>query len=126
MHLPSRARALAWLLVCALVLAQALALMHGISHGLRHAERAAATHPAGAVQSVAVPSGWVDALFSAHSDDSSTCKLFDSLSHTAPPSCAVLAVPMGIPPYLLPLLAGEALARWVALFDARGPPSFVR
>ncbi len=115
MHLPPRARALTWLLACALVLAQALALMHGISHGLRHAERAAAA-----------PSGWVDALFSAHSDDSSTCKLFDSLGHTAPPACAVLAVPMGIPPYLLPLLAGEALARWVALFEARGPPSFVR
>ncbi|MES2936602.1 MAG: hypothetical protein V4864_02895 [Pseudomonadota bacterium] len=124
MHLPARARFLTWLLACALVLAQALALMHGVSHGLRHGEAGASAQRGASTADT--QGGWVQALFAAHDDDSSVCKLFDSLGHTAPPSCAVLAVPMGIPPYLLPLLAGEALARWVALFDARGPPSFVR
>jgi hypothetical protein len=37
-------------------------------------------------------------------------------------------VPLVVLPVLLPIghfryLQGEAIARWVALFDARGPPS---
>lgn len=119
MRLPARIRSLAWLLACALVLAQALALMHGVVHGHRYGAPAQAAE-------AGTKGGWVQALFAAHDDDSTTCKLFDSLGHTAPPSCAVAAVPAVIPPYLLPLMAGEALARWAALFDARGPPSFVR
>lgn len=111
----------AWLLACALVLAQAVALLHGIAHMPR-----AHGAPSGAKAAAhGAHLHWTAALFAGHDDDS-TCRLFDSLSHTAPPVCADLAVPAAIPPYLLPLWAGEALARWAALFDARGPPASVR
>jgi hypothetical protein len=110
-----------WLLACALVLSQAIALLHGITHMPRLIGDAPVAHRLAHDAS----SHWTAALFAGH-DDASTCRLFDSLSHTAPPACADLAVPAAIPPYLLPLWAGEALARWAALFDARGPPSPVR
>ncbi len=62
------------------------------------------------------------ALFGDHSV--SDCNLYDQF--------AGWHVPMSVPPVVLPIvlpaatfawLQGEALARWVALFDARGPPS---
>jgi hypothetical protein len=64
------------------------------------------------------------ALFGPHSD--AECDAYDQLS-SAP---AALGVPLLIVPAAPPSAAvlarreGAALARWVALFDARGPPAF--
>ncbi|RYZ06719.1 MAG: hypothetical protein EOO24_11490, partial [Comamonadaceae bacterium] len=60
-------------------------------------------------------------LFGFHGD--AECRLYDQLSGAA----AVLGVPLVVLPVVLPtarfaFFEGEYLARWVALFDARGPP----
>lgn len=62
------------------------------------------------------------ALFGVHGDND--CRLYDQLSHGP----AAVCVPAVVLPIVLPMatfawLEGESLARWVALFDARGPPS---
>ena len=66
---------------------------------------------------------WVLTLFGQHHEDAD-CRLYDQLAHGP----AALGVPMIVLPLVLPVavfdyLEGQALARWVALFDARGPPS---
>jgi hypothetical protein len=68
-----------------------------------------------------VPHG-IASLFGDHTD--AECRLYDQLSHGS----GALGVPTLVLPVLLPsatfaYLQGEAIARWVALFDARGPPS---
>jgi hypothetical protein len=116
---PVQARALLCVLAFALWFATTLGLLHRTIHG----------HGAAQAQAVAVvDEGQADhadhglsALFGAHSD--ADCRLYDQLSHGP----AALCVPALVLPALLPAatflyLEGEALARWVALFDARGPP----
>ena len=76
----------------------------------------------GAVAGKAAASRGLSALFGVHSE--AECRLYDQLSHGAAAPC--------VPPVLLPVLLpaasfvwleGEVFARWIALFDARGPPS---
>jgi hypothetical protein len=38
------------------------------------------------------------------------------------PAVALMALPVVLPSFAVAIFAGEALARWAALFDARGPP----
>ena len=60
-------------------------------------------------------------LFSVHSDGE--CRLYDQLSHGAPAPCVPLVMlPMLLPAATFAYLEGEALARWVLLLRARGPP----
>jgi len=120
-------RAIAIALVVALWFAGTLGLMHRSLHvpGLAHANATAhatgqAVH-AESAQEHAARRGIVG-LFGDHSD--AECRLYDQLSHGS----GALGVPMVALPVLLPsatfaYLQGEAIARWVALFDARGPPS---
>jgi len=92
-----------WLLALALIGAQALGLAHQVLHG-----------PAAA-------SAGSD-LFADH-EGQPTCPLYDQLSGTAiTPAVPVLCVPAVPPLFFIAFAQGEALARWAALFDARGPP----
>ena len=121
------ARAIAIVLMVALWFAGTLGLVHGTLHvpGLAHAHaladaNAQAPDPDGA-HVHAAPRG-IAGLFGDHSD--AECRLYDQLSHGS----GALGVPTLVLPVLLPsatfaYLQGEAIARWVALFDARGPPS---
>jgi len=118
----SRQAALLVALAVALWLAGTLGLVHRTVHvpGAPHAtvtaqqaSAAAETHRHG---------NWIAALFGHHED--ADCRLYDQLAHGP----AALGVPMMVLPLVLPVavfdfLEGQALARWVALFDARGPPS---
>lgn len=123
-------RSLAWLftayLVCALLLLQTLGLMHGAVHAKPHdavherhsqlhdhADPAGHAHPAG---------GGFEALFSSH-DGNADCRLFDQASQgDAAPALAQFSLPSLPPSVVVAIFQGEALARWAALFDARGPP----
>ncbi|WP_162579880.1 hypothetical protein [Variovorax sp. PBS-H4] len=113
------ARALLCMLAFALWFAATLGLMHRTVHG-----HAAPATPVVAVAGDAagdVAHG-LSALFGSHTD--AECRLYDQLSHGP----AALGVPAVVLPVMLPAavflyLEGEVLARWVALFDARGPPS---
>jgi len=120
-------RAIAVALAVALWFAGTLGLMHSTLHvpGLAHAHALAdatakAVHPDG-THGHAVARG-LAGLFGDHSD--AECRLYDQLSHGS----GALGVPTVALPVLMPAatfayLQGEAIARWVALFDARGPPS---
>ena len=135
------------LLSAALVMAQMLGAVHSTAHGpaasLIHASGQAAdddhehghghghghepndAHKQDKLQNKATASSssqFVISLFSSH-QTASDCSLYDLAS----PGGALLAVahialPAVLPPMAVAIFAGEALARWAALFDARGPP----
>ena len=108
-------------LALVLLLAPMLGLMHGLVHGVDGA------HPTAQVQQLEADGqthhhGWLDDLFSAHSN-ASDCRVFDQLSHSdVVPALPLLALPMVLSSFVFHLLEGEVLARWAALFEARGPP----
>lgn len=128
-----RSRPVWWLLALVLVAAQALGLMHRIVHGA-HAEAShggTASHAHEHAHDDSHDDGHGDAhghgsviasLFSGHDDDRS-CRLFDPLNHDALPSLPVLLLPLVIAPFVALLQQGEFVARWAAMFDARGPPA---
>ena len=118
---------MAWVLACTLLLAQTLGLMHGVvhvpqahvhssghhhDHEHNHADAADADHGA----------GWLESLFSLHDGDSD-CRLFDQASHgSTVPALVAVVLPMVLSSFVFDISRGETLARWAALFDARGPP----
>jgi hypothetical protein len=62
------------------------------------------------------------ALFGPHGEGD--CRLYDQLvGGIAMPSVPFVLLPVVLPTARFHYFLGEALARWVALFDARGPPS---
>ena len=115
-------RAIAVALVVALWFAGTLGLIHRTLHvpGLAQAHAAAlAAHPEAAHEHAAHGIG---DLFGAHSD--AECRLYDQLSHgSGAPGVPMVVLPVLLPSATFAYLQGEAIARWVALFDARGPPS---
>ena len=114
-----RSRTLLCALAFALWAATTLGLLHRTLHGSPPAKAAAV---AGAHVDKAADSHGLTALFGVHTE--AECRLYDQLSHGSAAPC----VPMVFLPVLLPAasfvwLEGEVFARWIALFDARGPPS---
>ena len=113
-------------LALVLLLSQSLGLLHGIVHGPLSATGAAAS-VAKVADAVVEPEQGADSFFtrpfSGH-NGGSDCRLFDQSSHfDAMPGLPVLALPQVLPPFVFSVLPGLALARWHALFQARGPPS---
>lgn len=114
-------RGLAWVLLFALVAAQTLGLMHRVVHGPEFGTdaEAASIH---AHDEDHHSHSWTETLFGGH-DGESTCRLFDQLSQGGClPSVPAVLLPLAAPSFLLQWFQGEAVARWAALFDARGPP----
>lgn len=116
---PSRsARAILVALAFALWIAGTLGVMHRSLHvpGLEQAQ----AHAQGVVHKHAAHG--LESLFGEHTD--AECRLYDQLGDgSATPSVPLLVLPMLLPAATFAFLQGEAIARWVALFDARGPPS---
>jgi hypothetical protein len=126
-----RAGSLVWLVAAALLFAQLLGLMHGVVHGPQaHVHSHSHAHHDGhQPESPALAhaeeegDGWLASLFSSHDGDSD-CRLFDQASHgQAAPTLPMLSLPLVLSSVAFDISRGEALARWAALFDARGPPS---
>lgn len=126
------AGALVWLLAASLLLAQLLGLMHGVVHGPQarlhlhsHVHEGHHRHEHAALGHAEEDGdgGWLASLFSSH-DGASDCRLFDQASHgQAAPTLPLLSLPPVLCSAVFDISRGEALARWAALFDARGPPS---
>jgi hypothetical protein len=121
---------LAALLVVALWFAGSLGLVHRSLHmpGLAQAAvattigRAGLDHHGHPHHDGAHATDGLAKLFGDHSD--ADCRLYDQLSDGAGvPGVPILLLPVLLPSATFAWLQGEALARWVALFDARGPPS---
>jgi hypothetical protein len=107
-------RRLIWVLLFALVAAQTLGLMHRIVHAPGTGAAFAGSAP--------VAQGWVQDLFAGHEGDAS-CRLFDQLNASGVlPDIPAVPIVQVLPAYFLQWYLGQALARWAALFDARGPP----
>jgi hypothetical protein len=113
-------------LALVLLLNQTLGLLHGIVHGPLIATGHAAH--VGQVADVVAQAdhdadNFFSRLFSGHEEDSA-CRLYDQSSHLdAVPGVPVLALPLVLQPFVFSVLSGLAVARWHALFQARGPPS---
>ena len=104
-------------LALVLLLSQSLGQMHAVKHG-----GLAGTNRAVAVLETQHDDGFLEQLFSSHSS-ATDCRLYDQLSHGhAMPAVAAALLPLVLPSILVAIFQGEALARWAALFDARGPP----
>lgn len=105
------------------VAAQSLSWMHRAFHGspddlLQHAAAVQLAEPTGGAQPAHT---WMQGLFGDHAEPSD-CRLFDAV---AQPSCTpgMPVIPLAVPANAI-LLASNAefVARWSALFEARGPP----
>ncbi|MDQ0037783.1 hypothetical protein J2W30_005562 [Variovorax boronicumulans] len=117
-------RAILAVLAIALWFAGTLGVMHRSLHvpGLPAAAAAVQVVQADS-KGVHVHAGHgVVSLFGDHTD--AECRLYDQLSHgSSVPGVPLVVLPMLLPSATFAYLQGEAIARWVALFDARGPPS---
>ena len=119
---PNRLRlVLASLLVLALLWTQSLGLWHGLVHfDVGHTAKVDMV-PATVSDTVrkSTPSG---KLFSNHQTDTD-CQLFDQLSHADGVTALLASAPVVLmSPQFLRASHGLAVARWHALFQARGPP----
>lgn len=120
-----------------LVLASLLGMLHAVGHPAERllaqstrvsADRFAAIRGS-LTQSVALRTGdaaapsWLDLLFD-HQANDRDCLIFDQLCHgPGAPAAAMLALGFALPTAAaLMTLQGETIARWSALFQARGPP----
>ena len=122
------------LLVLALLLAQNLGTWHAVVHPSRsylpatHAEYAAPSDDFAAVlheEDEPNHQGFFGRLFSSHHADSD-CRVFDQLTHgDALMGVPLQALPLVVFPFLLLFMSGLATVRGHALFQARGPPSFL-
>ena len=125
-------RGSAWgaVLAFCLVFAQTLGMLHGTVHNANfnnsHELQAAPSSPSH--RQVATLSDGTrrttlaQLLFADHQTESD-CLVYDQLNHCdAAPTLAALALPLVVQAFLLSLLSGLAVARWHALFQARGPP----
>ena len=110
-----------WLVLLALVAAQTLGLMHRVVHAGDGANVASLSTQLQQDQGTGAGESWTDRLFSSHDDPG--CRLFDQLGQGAVPEMPALQLPVCAPAALILWYQGEYLARWAALFDARGPPS---
>ncbi len=123
------------LLVCALALAvwfaSTLAFVHRSLHLHQYAASVSAVSAVSAssavdVSAVSAPhkshGSGLEALFGSHTD--ADCRLYDQLANgSAAPSVPLLVLPIAMPMAQFHYFLGEAIARWVVLFDARGPPA---
>ncbi len=110
-----------WFVLFALVAAQTLGLMHRVVHTGDGTMVASLSAQLQQDEGPGAGETWTARLFSSHDDPG--CRLFDQLGQGAAPELPALQLPVCAPAALIVWYQGEYLARWAALFDARGPPS---
>lgn len=125
---PRLSRTVALMLLFAVWVTATLGLVHATLHV--PGDRAWAVAAEAAATAAAEPSakhasaqrhGWIHALFGDKTD--AECRLYDRLSHGfSMPGVPLVVLPMVLPSATFAYLQGEAIARWIVLFDARGPP----
>lgn len=105
-------RRLLWLVLFALLAAQTLGVIHRVVHPAHSVHASAAKSAAGVLVN----------LFPSH--DGAACQLFDQMCQGGfAPQLAQLPPAVLLPSLLVSWFQDAILARWSALFEARGPPS---
>lgn len=125
---PRLSRTVAFMLLFAVWVTATLGLVHATLHvpgdrtwAVAAEADAGATAAPSAKAGPAPRHGWLHALFGDKTD--AECRLYDRLSHGfGMPGVPLLALPMVLPSTTFAYLQGEAISRWIVLFDARGPP----
>lgn len=120
--IPRSSRALIVALAFALWIAGTLGVMHRSLHvpGLAKVAAVVQAVTPGAAHKHA--DHGLGSLFGQHTD--AECRLYDQLEHgSSAPGVPLVVLPILLPSATFAYLQGEAIARWIALFDARGPPS---
>jgi hypothetical protein len=117
---------LALLLSAVLVMTQTLGVVHGMTHGQSgsalHLHDHDHHHADVPDEAGDASLHFFSALFSLH-EEASDCRLYDQASHDGGLAAVMpLVLPFVPPPFAVAIFQGDALARWAALFDARGPP----
>lgn len=116
-------RSLLLLLALAILTAHWLGLVHRSLHGSGLASPVQVLLRLGAHEDSQEQDG-LASLFDGHDGDAK-CRLVDALTQGGPqPTIMLPSLPPPLSPGLLVTMVGAVLARWAALFDARGPPSF--
>jgi len=110
-------------LALSLLFSQSLGQLHSVKHGgLVAAAHAAGEHEAHNIHHTHDDESFLDLLFASHGN-ASDCRLYDHLNDGQGMLLIVAApLPIVLPSRLVAIFAGDALARWAALFEARGPP----
>ena len=121
-------------MMCAVVLLQTLGLVHSIQHNPFHSpvnfdlkapRTVAVAVPAKLTERLntqADTRSLLTALFASHASGTD-CRLYDAASCAgALVASPLLAWPVLMPSTVVAFFEGQALARWAALFNARGPP----
>ena len=133
MHLGNNrnlAQLLVFWLVLSLLLAQTMGQLHAVKHMIQRVGVVAVVpgagghggHEARDAHDGKNGKSFLDELFSSHGS-TADCRLYDHLSDgQSLPLLFAAPLPIVLPSRLVAIFAGDALARWAALFDARGPP----
>jgi hypothetical protein len=95
--------------------------VHRVVHGGGALAGVAAVQATGPVDCRNPGLHWSAALFTGHGSDSD-CRLLDALTTPGATAAATPALPLLLSSFFLACFQGDFVARWAALFDARGPP----
>lgn len=118
-------RTVAFMLLFAVWVTATLGLVHATLHvpGDRGWAVAAERTTVAAQATASLPRH--DGLYALFGDKTDAeCRLYDQLAHGfSVPGVPPVVLPMLLPAATFAYLQGEAVSRWIVLFDARGPPS---
>ena len=109
-------------LLLVFVLAQTLGWIHRGLHGAASEGRHGSSPAAVAHAEVSGTAAAMQDLFGNHAD-TSDCRLFDVLGQAGCAPAPSFALPTPVSASYLLATHADFVARWVALFDARGPPA---
>ena len=117
-------------LLVSLLLAQTLGQLHAVHHGGAGQVASAAhdrhdgheSHAAHEAHDANQDNDFLQVAFSPHQNETE-CRLYDQVRDLqVMPTVATILLPNAPPRWAVAIFQGDALARWAALFDARGPP----
>ncbi|QNK68467.1 hypothetical protein [Variovorax sp. PAMC26660] len=121
---PRLSRTVAFALLVAVWLASTLGLVHATLHVPGDRGWAAAAERTAVAAKATAPLQRHDGLYALFVDKTDAeCRLYDQLAHGfSAPGVPLVVLPMLLPSATFAYLQGEAVSRWIVLFDARGPP----
>jgi hypothetical protein len=123
MH-PRLSRTVAFALLVAVWLASTLGLVHATLHVPGDHAWALAVERTAVAAKATDSLQRHDGLYALFGDKTDAeCRLYDQLAHGfSAPGVPLVVLPMLLPSATFAYLQGEAVSRWIVLFDARGPP----